>query len=201
MTPMTEPRSHPDWRPLALGLVLLTAVYAIFYRLVPFEFRGYLLFPFGGWALYSGARLTTRVALPLIFGVFALTDVLLYTTKGGVPPNYVFYVCLAASILIGRALLAHSQAPWRVGVGAVAAYAFFFLVTNFVAWLEPARPYYQPHTFASLMLAYKEGLEFVRMQPGHIVGDLVFSFGLFGAHAVLAPAYFPAEKVAMEGVR
>jgi hypothetical protein len=197
---MTDTRPTSDWRPLALTLALLTAAYAVFYRLVPFDTRAYLLWPFGAWAMYSGARLSTRVALPLTLGVFVLTDLILYKASA-VPPNYIFYVCLGVSILIGRALLAHSQAPWRIATGAIGGYAFFFLVSNFFAWLEPARPYYQPHTFSTLLLAYKEGLEFVRMQPGHIIGDLVFSFGLFGAHAYLAKAYFPAERVAVEGVR
>jgi hypothetical protein len=192
---MTDPRPTPDWRPLALSLAVLTAVYAVVYRLAPFDMRGYLLWPFGAWALYSGARLSARVAFPLTVGVFALTDAILYLGNA-VPPNYVFYLCLAFTVLAGRGLLARSQAPWRIAAGAVGSYAFFFLVSNFAAWLEGAREYYRPYTFQTLMQAYVEGLEYLRMQPGQLVGDLVVSFGLFGAHAVLARAYFPTEQVA-----
>ena len=192
---MTDSRPNPDWRPLALSLAIVTAAYAVAYRLLPFDTRAYLLYPFGAWALYSGARLTARVAFPLTLGVFAFTDLALYASSA-VPPNYLFYLVLAVTLLAGRGLLAHSQAPWRVVAGALGSYAFFFLATNFAAWLEGARPYYKPHTFATLMQAYAEGLEYLRMQPGQLVGDLVLSFGLFGAHAALAKAYFPAERVA-----
>jgi hypothetical protein len=51
------------------------------------------------------------------------------------------------------------------------------------------------------LLAYEKGLEFLRMQPGHLIGDLVFGLGLFGAHAYLARAYFPAERVIAEPAR
>ena len=194
---MTDPRPTPDWRPLALTLAILTAAYAIAYRLMPFDMRGYFLWPFGAWAMYSGARLTTRVAVPFVLGVFALSDVILYQGSH-IPPNYVFYACLGASVLIGRGLLSRTQAPWRVAGGAIASYAFFFLVSNFAAWLEPALPEYSPRTLGTLLLAYEKGLEFLRMQPGHIVGDLVFSLALFGAHAYLAKAYFQAERVVVE---
>jgi hypothetical protein len=196
---MTDSRTT-DWRPLALSLALLTAGYAVLYRLVPFDVRAYLLFPFGAWALYCGARLSMRVALPLTLGVFVLTDLILYRAAH-YSPNYTFYVCLVVSLLIGRGLLRRSQAPWRILGGALGGYAFFFLVSNFAAWLEPARSYYAPHTFETLVRAYREGLEFLRMQPGHLIGDMVLSLGLFGLHAALARSYFPAEQVAPEATR
>src|SRR5215213_4285059 len=108
MTSMTDPRPTPDWRPLALTLAGMTAAYAVVYRLMPFDMRGYFLWPFGAWALYSGSH---------------------------IPPNYVFYLCLGASVLIGRALLRRTQNPVPVVTGALASYAFFFLVSNFAAWL------------------------------------------------------------------
>ena len=197
---MPESRSTSDWRPLAIMLATIAAGYAIIYRLVPFDIRGYLLFPFGAWALYCGARLPLRIALPLTLGVFVLTDLILFRAAH-YSPNYIFYVCLAVSVLIGYGLLRRSQHPLRIGAGAISGYEFFFLLSNFAAWLEPAREYYRPHTFGTLMRAYAEGVEFLRMQPGHLVGDLVLSFGLFGLHAVLAKAYFPAEEVAVEGAR
>jgi hypothetical protein len=191
---MTDSHPTSDWRPLALMLALATAMYAILYRLVPFDVRAYLLFPFGAWALYSGARLSLRVALPLTLGVFVLTDLILYRAAH-YSPNYIFYVCLIASVLIGRGLLRRSEQPWRIATGSIAGYAFFFLVSNFAAWAEPAREYYRPYTAATLLRAYGEGLEFLRMQPGHLVGDLLLSFVLFGLHFVLAKVYFPSEQV------
>lgn len=197
---MTDPRPTPDWRPLALTLAGLTAAYAVAYRLMPFDMRGYFLWPFGAWALYAGARLTPRVAVPLTLGVFFVSDAILYLGSH-IPPNYLFYACLGASLCIGWGFLRRTQSPVQVVTGSLVSYAFFFLVTNFVAWLEPAREYYRPYTLQSLMQAYVEGLEFLRMQPGHLIGDLVLSLGLFGAHAYLAKGYFPAERVVTEPAR
>ena len=73
------------------------------------------------------------------------------------------------------------------------------LVSNGAAWWEGALPEYSPHTLNTLLLAYYNGLAFLRMQPGQLDCGLVLSFGLFGAHAALARAYFPAERVAPRG--
>lgn len=195
---MTDPRPNPDWRPLALLLALVTAAYVVVYRLSPHDTKAYYLWPFGAFALYSGARLTARVAFPLTLVVFALTDLILYRVEHK-SPNYVFYILLAVSVLLGRGLLARSQAPWRIAAGSMLSYALFFLVSNGAAWLEGALPEYSPHTFDTLLLAYYNGLAFLRMQPGQLDFGLLLSFGLFGAHAALAKAYFPAEQVAPRG--
>lgn len=199
---MTESRPNPDWRPLALTLAGLTAAYAIAYRLMPFDMRGYFLWPFGAWAMYCGARLTTRVAVPIVIGGFFLSDLILYQGSY-IPPNYLYYLCLGVSMLIGRTLLTRSQSVWRIVLGGTASYAFFFLTTNFASWLEPARDYYRPYTLSTLMLCYREGLEFLRYMPGHIVGlgDVLPGLLLFGTHAYLAKLYFPAERVVTETAR
>lgn len=191
---MTETRSKSDWQPLALMLAAMLAGYAILFRLMPFETRAWALWPFGALALYCGARLSARVAIPLTLGVVAITDLLLYQWSH-ILPNYLFYVILGASVLLGRGLLGHSFAWWRIGVGSIASYALFFLVSNFVAWLEPALPQYQPRSLATLMLSYRNGLDFLRHQPGHLDCGLLLSFGAFGLHAYLAKVYFPAEQI------
>src|SRR5262249_6759881 len=146
--------------------------------------------------------LTTRIAVPLVLGCFLLSDAILYV-RGHTPPNYLFYLCLGVSLLIGRGLLAHSQAIWRIVAGGLGSYVFFFLVTNVAAWVEPALPEYEPHNFGTLLLALEKGLEFLRYRPGHILslGDVLPSLALFGAHAYLAKAYFPAEQVVTEAAR
>ena len=200
---MTDPRPTPDWRPLAITLAGLTAAYAVAYRLMPYDQSAYLPWPLGAWALYAGARLTTRVAVPLVVGVFFLSDAILYV-RGHTPPNYLYYLCLGVSLLLGRVLLAHSQAVWRIVAGGLVSYVVFFLATNVAAWLEPALPEYVPATLDTLLLALEKGLEFVRVwRPGHIIGfgDVLPSLALFGAHAYLARAYFPAERVVAEGAR
>jgi hypothetical protein len=103
-------------------------------------------------------------------------------------------------MLIGRALLTRSQAAWRIVAGGLVSYSFFFLSTNFTSWLEPAREYYRPYSFGTLMLCYREGLEFLRYMPGHLfgLGDVLPGLILFGAHGYLAKQYFPAERVVAE---
>jgi hypothetical protein len=200
---MTDSRPTSDWRPLALTLASLTAAYAVAYRLMPYDQSAYLPWPLGAWALYAGARLTTRVAVPLVIGVFFLSDAVLFV-RGHTPPNYLFYVCLGVSLLLGRVLLTHSQAAWRIVAGGLVSYLVFFLATNTAAWLEPALPEYAPRTWDTWLLAMEKGLEFLRVwRPGHIIwcGDVLPGLALFGAHAYLAKAYFPAERVVPEAAR
>jgi len=191
---MTETRSMSDRRPLALMLAALLVGYAILFRLMPFETRGWALWPFGALALYCGARLSAGTALLLTLGVVAITDLLLYQWSH-IMPNYLFYAILGVTVLLGRGLLGKSFAWWRVGAGSIASYAMFFLLSNFVAWLEPALPQYEPRSFATLMLAYRNGLDFLRYQPAHLDCGLLLSFGVFGLHAYLAKVYFPAEQL------
>ena len=198
---MSDPtRSPADWRPLALTLAVLTAGYAVVYRLMPFDMRALAPWPFFAWAVYAGARLTPRVAIPLVFVVFGLTDVIRFVVHND-PPTHFFYPCLAVSMLLGWGLLRRSESYFGAAVTSVFGFALYFLVTNFAAWLEPARDYYRPYTFQTLLLAYREGLEFLRYVPGQLYGDALFAVGLFAAHAYLAKAYFPAERVAAEGAR
>jgi hypothetical protein len=187
-------RTKSDWRPLALTLVSLTALYAVVYRFIPFEARAYFLFPFGAWALYAGARLPLKWALPIVLGIYGITELLLYSLYHY--PVGSILICLPLQIYLGRVLLSHSQNPLRIVGTSILSYAIFFLVTNFTSWLEVAMPDYEPRTFATLMLSYQRGLEFLSRQPLQLVSEIIVSLGLFGAHAYLAKLYFPEEQVA-----
>jgi hypothetical protein len=200
---MSDPtRSSTDWRPLALILAGATALYAIVYRLMPLpDMRGIVPWPFFAWSLYAGARLTPRVAFPLVLTVVGLTDLILYQVNH-YPPTFAFYPCLALSLFMGWGLFRRSESLVGAATASVCGYGVFFLVTNFAAWLEPARDYYKPYSFQTLLTCYREGLEFLRSYaPGQLYGDILFSVGLFAAHTYLAKLYFPAERVAAEGVR
>jgi hypothetical protein len=198
---MSDPtRSPTDWRPLALTLAAVTAAYAVVYRLMPFDLRAVAPWPFFAWAVYAGARLTPRVAVPLVLGVVGLTDVIRFVVHND-PPTHFFYPCLAVALFLGWGLLRRSDSLFGAAVTSVFGYAVYFVVTNFAAWLEPALPDYLPRSAGTLGLAYLKGLEFLRYVPGQLYGDLLFGAGLFAAHAYLAKLYFPAERVAAEGVR
>jgi hypothetical protein len=122
-----------------------------------------------------------------------ITDAALYLTKDYAPSGFT-YASFALYVLLGRWLLTHSESLLRVcGVAAMGTVQFF-LITNFGAWFSGALPEYDG-SFASLLLAYEKGLEFVREYPGGLIGDIGFSLAFFGAHACLARAYFPAEQV------
>src|SRR4051812_42070273 len=144
---MSDPtRPATDWRPLALTLATVTAAYVIVYRLMPFDLRAVAPWPFFAWAVYAGARLRLRVAVPLVLAVVGLTDLILYRVYHLPPPAW-FYPCLGLSLALGWGLLRRSESLFGAAVTSVLGYAVYFLVTNFAAWLEPARDYYRPYTF------------------------------------------------------
>jgi hypothetical protein len=204
MSPMNDPRS-PHACPLTIGVAAITAVYAALYRFVPYEQQAFLLWPFGALALYAGARLRLWHALLLVFAVQVLTDVNFYFAKGyGISKTT--YLSFGLFVLLGvavRPVLRRHWATAAAGVGgaSIVGYVLFFLITNTAAWLGNARPYYEPHTFQTLMQAYAEGLEFLRTRPGEFIGNPLCVEVVFGAHALLARAYFPAEQFGAEGVR
>jgi hypothetical protein len=202
---MTESRSNPDWRPLALGLVLVTALYAVLYRFIPYDKQAYCLWPFCALTLYSGARLRWWHALAVVFAVMGATDMTFYL-KTGFAPARTTYATFAALVGLGvliRPFLQRNRVIAILGVGAssVIAYAIFFLATNTASWLGNALPEYSPHTFDTLMLSYRNGLEFIRSRPGEVFGSPICVGLVFGAHALLARAYFPAEKFGVEQAR
>jgi hypothetical protein len=54
------------------------------------------------------------------------------------------------------------------------------------------------YSLAGLLDCYRAAIPFYR---GTLAGDVVFSAGLFAAHAMLSRAYFPAERVVVRMVR
>ncbi len=116
------------------------------------------------------------------------------------------YLCWMLFVLLGVSIRPALRRNWALGIASaggasVVGYALFFLLTNAAAWLGDARPEYEPHTFATLMRAYQEGLEFLRHRPGQVFGNPICVGLVFGAHALLARMYFPAERFGMERAR
>jgi hypothetical protein len=186
-----------SWRPLALSIGLVAIAVAIVFRLpfLPRELRPWNLTPVGAMCLYAGARMRLLPAFLLPLLAMGITDAAIYLTQGYAPSAF-SYASFGLYVLLGRGLLTHSESPLRIcGVAAMGTVQFF-LLTNFGAWFEGVLPEYNG-SFASLLLAYKNGLEFVR--PGSLIGDMGFSLAFFGAHTALARAYFPAEQVQPAG--
>jgi hypothetical protein len=181
-------------RPLAGGLTVLAAVL----RLVPHPPN---MTPVTALGLYGGARLPLAQALALPLAVMALSDVILhYAVYPGYPPFQPWvYASLALNVLLGR-LLRRTTSPVTIAVVTLLASLQFFLLTNFGAWL--GSPFY-PQTPDGLAACYAAGLPFFGPSApppfgffGNMVaGDLLFTAALFGLHALLARAAFPAERV------
>lgn len=201
---MTETRSTSA-RPLAIGIALATAIYAVVYRFVPYEAQAFLLWPFGALALYTGARLRLWQAVLIVFLVQAGTDLAFYAMNSWKIPMAT-YISFGLFVLLGvcvRPVLRKHWLPASLGLFAtsIVGYGLFFLITNTAAWIANSRQYYQPHTFETLMQAYGEGLEFLRMRPWQVFSNPICVGLVFGAHALLARTFFTSEQFGVEQSR
>jgi hypothetical protein len=176
---------------LAAAGAILAGLLAIIYANLPLDSQPWNLSVIGAVALFSAARLGFVSALAFVAAAIIMKDAAFYFIRGWepYPLSYVYFVMYAA---IGWALLRRTESPVRIGAAALSASLLFFLVSNFVSWLEQAYPY--GYSFAGLLDSYGAGVPFYR---GTLAGDLLFTSVLFGAHAVLSRAYFPAERVAI----
>jgi hypothetical protein len=202
---MMEHRPTPPWRPLAGGLAIALAAYAVLYRFADYGTTALLPWPFAALAVYGGARLRAWQAIAIVLLVMVGTDSYFFVANHR-SASFATYACFALFVLLGVASRPFYR---RHGVTAVASgaatslicYAIFFLVTNTMAWLGNAEAAYSPHTFESLMIAYREGLEFIRTRPGEWFGAPALAALVFAAHAELARAFFPAERFEAEPAR
>jgi hypothetical protein len=198
---MTQQSTGGTGRRLQPGvwlLIGLAALYATVFRLATDHHPWLANFAMvGALALFAGARLRLPWACLVTLAVMAVSDALLYWWRDFeviYRPSYLSgvslgYVSFLVYVLLGRALR-HTGSPWRIGGLALAGSVQFFLISNFGAWLAQALPY--GYTFQGLVDCYVSALPFFR---GTLIGDLVFTGVLFGAHALLSRTVFPAERV------
>jgi hypothetical protein len=140
-------------------------------------------------ALFGGSLFGRRwlaFAIPLL--AMASSDLVLgvfvYGTR--VLPGIVpVYACIATAVLIGQRL---PRSGMGVVLGAAAATAVFFTVTNFVVW---AGQELYPHTLGGLGLCYLAALPFA---ANMLASSLLYGAGLFGLWA-LAERRYPALAV------
>ena len=184
--------ASPYFKPMTLALAGL-AVLAAATAVLPQDVRPWNMAALGALALFATARLRFPVALLLIAAAVAVKEVGVYL-QYGFEPHPPTWFCLAGYAVLGWALLRKSESPLRIGATTVGASLLFFLTTNFLSWIEQAAPY--GYSLEGLVNCYAAGIPFYR---GTFLGDTAFAAGLFGAHAVLSHAYFPAERVAVEG--
>ena len=188
-SPPTTPAS-PYFKPMTLALAGL-AVLAAASALLPDNVRPWNFAALGALALFATARLRFPVALLLIVAAVAVKEVGVYV-QYGFPPHPPTWFCLAGYAVFGWAFLRKTESPLLIGGTAISASLLFFFTTNFMSWIEQAAPY--GYSFEGLLNCYAAGIPFYR---GTFLGDTAFCAALFGAHAVLSHAYFPAERVTM----
>jgi hypothetical protein len=195
-TPPDSPTFKPMTLALAgLGLVLAVALPATFARLST-EYSMWNVSVIGALALFTAARLGLWQGIVFTAVAIALKDIALYQLTNWWEPYPLSWVYFAGYALVGWTVLRRSASPGRIVGTALGVSLGFFLVSNFVSWLQQAYPY--GYSLAGLMNCYAAGIPFYR---GTFVGDMLFTGTLFGAHAVLSWAYFPAERAQLEHVK
>jgi hypothetical protein len=193
-TPNAETR-EPRHKPMTLALAgvgaLTAGVLALAFALLPQAAQPWNLSVVGAVGLFAAARLGFWPGIGFAALALVLKDAAIYAVHGWppYPPSYLYFPAYAA---VGWLLLRRTESPVRIGATALGTSVLFFLVSNFVSWLEQAYPY--GYSLAGLLDCYAAGIPFYR---GTLAGDLVFSAALFGAHAALSRAYYPAERVAV----
>ena len=139
-------------------------------------------------ALFAGCYLSVWQGAALTFGAMAFSDVLGHyfelPSMGFYDRNTMLavYGSMIAATAIGRALRGRVN-PLTVPVAAVASTVLFFLVTNFVCWLDPLMAY--PQTAVGLAQCYAAGLMFLGdTNPvlNLLLGNLFFSATFFGLY-------------------
>lgn len=197
-----QPPASSNFKPMTLalagfGLVLVVALTIGFQRL-PNEYRVWNLSVIGALGLFAAARLGFWPGVCFTAVAIALKDVCYYQMTDWWEPYPLSWVYFSGYALAGYLLLRRSNSPLRIAGTALGVSLSFFVVSNFVSWLEQALPY--GYSLDGLLNCYAAAIPFYR---GTFAGDLVFSAAFFGAHAVLSRAFFPAERAGMvpEAVR
>ncbi len=185
-SPPTQPAS-PYFKPMTLALAGL-AVLAAASALLPQTVRPWNFAALGALALFVTARLRFPVALLVLATALVVKELGVYLAYG-YEPHPPTWFCLAGYAVLGWTLR-DSESPLRIGATTIGASLLFFITTNFMSWLEQALPY--GYSFEGLVNCYVAAIPFYR---GTFLSDTAFTAALFGAHAVLSHAYFPAERV------
>lgn len=183
------PSCKPMTRALAWAGVVTAAALPAIISVLPASAQPWNVSVIGAVGLFAAARLSFNRAFLFVALAIIAKDAAVYFALG-MDPYPLSWVFFLGYIAVGYAFLRRTDSPLAVAGGALGASLLFFVASNFVSWLEQAAPY--GYSLAGLADCYAAGVPFFR---GTIIGDLFFSGVLFGAHAALSRAYFPAERV------
>ncbi len=174
-----QPPASTSFKPMTLalaglGLVAVVVLPTVFARLAP-EYRVWNLSVVGALALFTAARLGFWHGVVFTAAAIALKDLALYLNTDWWEPYPLSWLYFTGYVLLGWAALRRSASSGRVAVTALGASLLFFLVSNFVSWLEQALPY--GYSLDGLLNCYAAAVPFFR---GTFLGDIAFSGALFG---------------------
>ena len=189
---MDSQSNKPMTLALAGGALALIAAQTVLFANLPPEYRVWNASVVGALALFAAARLGFWSGVGITAVAIALKDLCLYLTTDWWQPYPLSWAYFTLYVVIGWASLRHSVSIGRTVATALGASLLFFFTSNFMAWVEQAAPY--GYSLEGLLNCYVAGIPFYR---GTFIGDMAFTAVLFGAHAVLSRAYFPAERVAV----
>lgn len=159
-----------------LILIVLLAVFGIYYRLTPHPAN---FAPIGAIALFAGAYLPKKWAIILPLGIMLVADFFLGWYEPAV--MLAVYGCFACFALAGG-LLKKNKNVFNIAWLAIFSAVFFFIVTNFAVW---AASDWYAHNLSGLALNYYLALPFFR---NTLFSDLFFSGVLFGAYEMVKAA-------------
>ena len=162
-------------------------------RLLPYYFPAvsatfWNLAPMGALSIFVGSRLRGHYAYLVPLAALVASDLLLIPHVAGEGYSAFgwgrlpIYACFVLYVLIGRLVPAGEMSlltPVKVGGAAVAGNLQFFLITNFLVWLNGTT---YEHTREGLMACYAMAIPFYR---NTLMSDVVCAAGFFLIHAVM----------------
>lgn len=186
------PPPTPAFIVAGCGLALVVGLTVAFQHVEP-QYRVWNLSAVGAVALFAAARLGLVHGFLFAAAAVIFKDLAYYLLTNWWEPYPLAWLYFAGYALAGWYFLRRPAAPVRIIGTALGVSLSFFVVSNFVAWLEQARPY--GYSLEGLLNCYAAGIPFYR---GTLLGDVLFTAALFGANAVLVWTFAPtaaAEEV------
>lgn len=162
--------------PLKIKILLAVVLVAVgvLGRLLPHLWN---FAPIVAIGLFAGAYLGKRFAFAVPLAAMVISDI--FIGFYGWQLNLTVYIAMALSGAIGLFLKSRKTPPWIAG-GAMLGSLVFFLITNGAVWYFGSS---YPEGIEGLLASYAAGLPFFR---NAILGDVWYSFALFGAYEACA---------------
>ena len=124
--------------------------------------------PIGAAALFGGALLSSKYLRFIIpFVALFIGDLIIsaalpsYSAHVFSPTFFAIYLSFGLTVLIGKRVIGKEARMLNVVKAGIASSAVFFLITNFVAWIDPVHSIYTKD-LVGLLQSYAAGLAFYK---------------------------------------